>query len=367
MMSPKRERIVKASDRIWMKEAIEEAKKGEDTSFPNPMVGAILANERCLARGYHLRPGLPHAERNALVNVDIVPHNATLYVTLEPCCSFGRTPPCVDIILEKNIRRVVVGMLDPDPRMRGRSIELLRNAGVEVVVGVCETECRNLNKRYIAIRDAQRPAITIKAACSLDGRTVSAYGKSKWITNQETRLESHHLRSMYDGILIGSGTLMSDNPSLNCRLPNGRNPVPIILDSHARCPSDAKVLHAGKKVILCCFPDAPERPDLPVERLEVPRDDKGMLDLQYLLRRLYDRGLYSILVEGGSRVIQSFICADTIDALELYMGNVFLGGGKTWGEGAPQILEQAPRLHLRCMKAIGSDVHISYFWRDFDV
>ena len=258
-------------------------------------------------------------------------------------------------------------MLDPDPRMAGASIKLLRSQGVEVVVGVCGEECKNLNQRYLFIREQHRPALAIKAACSLDGRIVSAHGESKWITNQAMRTHAHQLRSIYDGILVGSKTLLIDDPSLNCRIPNGRNPVPILLDSHARCPVEAKVLRAGKRPILCCLPDAPARPELPVDRLEIPKDTQGRLDITILLQELYKKGIYSILIEGGNKVLASFIELEKVDALELFMGNVFLGGGTSWGRGAEQILRTAPRLQLRSMERVNNDVHLSYFWKAFDV
>lgn len=347
-----------------MELAVQEAKKGENTAFPNPMVGAILVGkeQRLLAKGYHEKPGSLHAERNALLDIEVAPQGSILYVTLEPCCSWGRTPPCVDVILEKKIKHVVIGMLDPDVRMRGRSVSFLRERGVRVDVGILEEECRVLNARYLNIRRQNRPTIAIKAGASLDGKIVDAHGNSKWITSSQSRLHAHQLRSVYDGILIGSGTLLIDDPSLDCRIEGGRNPTPIILDTHGRCPSTAKVLTAGKRPILCIGAHAKDRIDLPVELLIGETLEEGGLQIRSLLSKLYERGMYTVLVEGGGSVIRSFILEGCVDILELYVGATFLGGGGSWGEGSDFLLSQAPRLRLRTMNALGNDVHLSYFW-----
>ncbi|MAA78300.1 MAG: riboflavin biosynthesis protein RibD [Deltaproteobacteria bacterium] len=346
-----------------MRIAIEEAKRGIKTAFPNPMVGAVLVdkNQKVIAKGFHEKPGSWHAERMALSDVEIAPQGATLYVTLEPCCSWGRTPPCIDIIQEKRVSRVVVGMLDPDIRMRGKSIERLRKNGVVVEVGVQEEACRSLNQRYLKIRSENRPTVAIKAACSVDGRIGDVHNDSKWITSKESRMHSHRLRNIYDGILIGSGTLIADNPSLNCRLEGGRNPTPIILDTHARCPSDAKVLTAGKRPILCVASDACIRNDLNVDYL-LGEYDGSVLNIRNVLEKLYQKGIYTVLVEGGSKVHMSLIKEQCVDILELYIGGVFLGGGSSWGAGINFQLEQAPKLNLRYIEALGSDVYASYFW-----
>ena len=355
--------MVESFDRKWMSLAIKEAKKGEKTAFPNPMVGAVLVDsqQNILATGFHEKPGSWHAERMALFNIERAPEGATLYVTLEPCCSWGRTPPCTDIIHEKRVSRVVVGMLDPDIRMRGKSIELLRKNGIVVEVGVEEEACRSLNQRYLKIRSENRPTVAIKSACSVDGRIGDIHKQSQWITSKESRMHSHRLRSIYDGILIGSGTLIADNPSLNCRLEGGRNPTPIILDTYARCPGDAKVLTAGKTPILCVAKETKIREDLEVEYL-IGEYDGSVLNIRDVLQKLYQKGIYTVLVEGGSKVHMSLIKEQCVDILELYIGGVFLGGGSSWGAGANFRLEQAPKLKLRYMEVLGSDVYASYFW-----
>ncbi len=353
-----------SSAKKWMALAIEEARKGENTAFPNPMVGCVLvdSNDCLLAKGYHERPGGPHAERVVLDPITEIPAGAVLYVTLEPCCSWGRTPPCTDIISERNIRHVVIGMLDPDPRMRGASVSVLEGRGVKVDVGVLEEECRQLNHRYLSIREKNRPTIALKAAMTIDGRIVGFYGDSQWITSPKSRQHAHQLRSIYDGILVGSKTLLMDNPKLNCRIDGGRNPRPILLDTGARCPHDAKVLSAGKKPIHCVGPHAPLREELAVERMVCSLTKDGYIDIIPMLEKLYEKGMYTVLVEGGSAIIRSFIQAECVDVLELYMGAKFLGGGQSFGEGCNFTLSEAPQLNLRAVEALGSDVHLSYYW-----
>lgn len=356
-------------DERWMQYAIEEAKKGEKTAFPNPMVGAVLVCKEgwIICEGFHEKPGSYHAERIALDKIEKAPEGAILYVTLEPCCSYGRTPPCVDIIVEKNVRHVVVGMLDPDSRMQGKGVALLKEQGIQVDVGILEEECRLLNFRYLNIRSQHRPTIAVKVGTSLDGKIVDAHGSSQWITSAQSRAHAHQLRSLYDGILVGSGTLLADNPSLNCRLEGGRNPTPILWDTYARCPSQAKVLTAGKRPILCVGRNSVVNPDLPVDYLMVEENEDGRLDLRSVLAQLYDKGMYTVLVEGGSTVIRSLIQANCVDLLEVYVGSVFLGGGISWGHGCDFFLAKAPRLTLRAMEAIDSDIHLSYFWEHTDV
>ncbi|MEC7987828.1 MAG: bifunctional diaminohydroxyphosphoribosylaminopyrimidine deaminase/5-amino-6-(5-phosphoribosylamino)uracil reductase RibD, partial [Myxococcota bacterium] len=331
------------------------------SAFPNPMVGAVLisAQQEVIASGWHAAPGLAHAEREALLKIDTAPENSTLYVTLEPCCTFGRTPPCTSIILEKKIRRVVVGMLDPDVRMSGKGVDVLRAAGVEVCVGVLESECRLLNRRYLDIRKQKRPTVALKSAFSLDGRTASSFGESKWITGERTRLQSHGLRSIYDGILIGSGTLLADDPSLNCRMEGGRDPIPIVLDTNLRCPTSAKVLHAGRKPILCCGQQAPKRTEMESFRMDCSLSN-GRIDLATLLPRLYQKGIYTLLVEGGATVAKAFLEQGFVDILELYVGSQIIGSGKNWCDLIPRHLSDAIRFRLRGVNQLDSDVHLSY-------
>ena len=185
---------------------------------------------------------------------------------------------------------------------------------------------------------------------------------AKWITSAKSRQRAHHLRSIYDGILVGSQTILTDNPRLNCRIAGGRNPRPILLDTGARCPHDAHVLSAGKRPIHCVGPHAPSREELPVDRIVCSLTDNAYIDILPMLKTLYLEGMYTVLVEGGAAIIQSFIQAECVDVLELYVGAKFLGGGRSFGEGCNFLLSEAPHLTLRSLEALGSDVHLSYYW-----
>ena len=244
----------------WMHRCLTLASQGRGRTAPNPMVGAIIVRgDEVLAEGWHRAPGLAHAELDALNALTTDPAGATMYVNLEPCCHHGRTPPCTDAIIKSGISRVVVGVIDPDPRMQGKGIALLREAGIEVEVGVAEAECRALNEAYFSVLERGRPWVTVKAAITLDGRIADADGASQWITGPQARAAGHALRNGHDAVLVGSGTLQSDDPSLNTRLDGGRDALPVLLDSELRCPADAKVLSAGRRPVIFCAPGAPER------------------------------------------------------------------------------------------------------------
>ena len=237
------------------------AELGEGRVSPNPMVGCVVVRDGIVVgAGFHARVGELHAERSALTDMKtrgVSAAGTTLYVNLEPCCHTGRTPPCTDIILEMQVDRVVVGMLDPDPRMAGEGLAILKRAGVEVVVGVLGEECRKLNHAYLLARTRKRPRFTLKTALTLDGYTADIFGQSKWITNPKSRQAGHYLRHTHDGILVGVGTVLADNPSLTTRFDSTdtrfgtpENAKPIILDSQMRTPKDALLRTPEEAVVV---------------------------------------------------------------------------------------------------------------------
>ena len=239
------------SDLTWMRRALENAARARGRTSPNPMVGAVIVRDgQLLAEGWHHAPGQAHGEVDALSKLGGRAPGATMYVNLEPCCHYGRTPPCTDAVLASGIVRVVVAMVDPDPRVSGRGISLLREGGVEVEVGLLEPEARALNGAYLCSSEKKRPLIVLKAAATLDGRIASASGESRWITGPEARAAGHRLRDELDAVLVGSGTLLADDPALNTRIEGGRDALPVILDSALRCPVDAAVLRSGRKPLI---------------------------------------------------------------------------------------------------------------------
>ena len=356
-MSEERPRL--AADDAWMRRCLDLAVQARGRTAPNPMVGAVIVRDgQVLAEGWHHAPGQAHAEVDALQKLDGQAPGATMYVNLEPCCHHGRTPPCTDAILRSGVRRVVVGMVDPFHRVSGKGIEILRRAGVDVVVGVLEPACRELNQGFVRAQESGRPAVWLKAGMSLDGRIADAFGHSRWITGPQARAAGHALRDAADAVLIGSGTLLADDPALTTRdLPGGRDALPVVLDTELRCPADARVLTAGRRPLLLVAQDAPVR-DLPADIQRIPRDPRGGLDLRAALQVLLARGVHTVLIEGGGRVHGRFLADGLVDRVHLFVAPTVLGGGPGWVAGAPFPLADAPRLRLQSATPVGQDLHI---------
>jgi diaminohydroxyphosphoribosylaminopyrimidine deaminase/5-amino-6-(5-phosphoribosylamino)uracil reductase len=323
------------TDELYMRQALNLARRGLGKTSPNPMVGAVIVkNGRVISRGYHHAFGRDHAEVDALKRAKGSVAGATLYVTLEPCRHFGKTPPCTDIIIKKKIARVVIGMLDPDPRMQGESVKLLNKHHIKTTIGVLESDCRALNEKYIKQRITGAPFVTLKWAQTLDGRIATAKGSSRWIACPESLKLAHRLRAVNDAILVGVSTVIKDNPELTTRLVKGRNPLRVILDSRLRIPLNAKILqNQGKAKTLVVTTSRASKSKLAalqkmgIEVLVTPPDKKGRVDLSRLLKALGDREITSLLVEGGSEVITSFLRLNLADRLVVIIAPKILGKG----------------------------------------
>ncbi len=340
-----------------MRRAIELARQAEGRTAPNPMVGAVIVRDGAvLAEGWHHAPGQAHGERDALARIGWKAPGATLYVNLEPCCHHGRTPPCTDALLDAGLARVVVGMVDPDHRVSGRGIDILRQAGLSVQVGVLEDEARALNAAYLMAAARGRPLVVLKAGVSLDGRIAAADGRSQWITSPAARAAGHALRDRHDAVMVGAGTLRADDPSLNTRLPSGRDALPVLLDSRLSIADDARVLRAGRRPRIYCALDAPQRA-LPADLCRVPTGPGG-LDLAAVLSDLHRLGVHSLLVEGGATLHRSLLDAGLVDRLHLFVAPVALAGGPGFLGGAPFTLDSAPRFTLRSARPVGGDLHL---------
>ncbi len=327
-------------DEAYMRLACSLARRGRGKTRPNPMVGAVLVKEgRIFGTGYHRRPGSPHAEVLAIEHAEADPAGATLYVNLEPCAHHGRTPPCVDLILEKRIRRVVIGTQDPNPKVNGRSIRRLRRRGVEITCGVLEAECRRLNEIFFKAMETGRPFVTVKAALSLDGRIAARTGRSKWISSEASRRKVHRLRAQADGIVVGIGTVLQDDPLLTVRGVRGTSrPWRVVLDSTLRIPLRAKVLGPDAETLVATTRRAPEAKVEALRKKGVTveifaPDRRGRVPLRPLLRRLGDRGMQHLLVEGGEGLYTAFIEAGEVDKFALFFAPLLLGG-----EGSPTLL-----------------------------
>ena len=353
------------SEARWMRHALSLAARARGRTAPNPMVGAVIVRDgQVLAEGWHHAPGQAHAEVDALEKLGGRAPGATMYVNLEPCCHFGRTPPCTDAVLASGIRRVVVAMVDPDPRVSGRGISILRDHGVEVEVGLCEDEARRLNEAYLKASERKRPLVVCKAGATLDGRVASAAGESRWITGPEARAAAHRLRDELDAVLVGSGTLLADDPALNTRLDGGRDALPVVLDTQLRCPPGARLLSAGRRPLLLCAEDVlAQHPDraqaLAADVIGLPRGADGRLDLVAALTTLLKRGVHSVLVEGGPTVHRALFDAGLVDRVELFLAPTVLAGGPSWVGGPGWPLLGAPRLRLTDVQRRGEDLQLT--------
>jgi diaminohydroxyphosphoribosylaminopyrimidine deaminase/5-amino-6-(5-phosphoribosylamino)uracil reductase len=352
-------------DEKYMQQALRLARKGLGKASPNPMVGAVIVKEdRIIGQGYHKRFGGDHAEVDAFKNASEDVSGATMYVTLEPCRHWGKTPPCTDAIIERKIGRVVIGMLDPFPEMRGKSVELLKQRGIEARVGVLEKECRSLNEAYIKFIDTGLPFVTLKFAQTLDGRIATAKGSSKWISSPESLKLAHKLRSYHDAVLVGVGTVLADNPELTVRLVRGRNPVRIVLDSKLRIPLDAKVLTDQEKArtLLAATPTADKEKlaalrRMGIEVLFAPPDKQGRVDLKQLLKMLGPQQISSVLVEGGSETITSFLRLKLVDKLVVFIAPKILGKGTdSVGELNIKDVSKALKLSFERVYRSGEDI-----------
>jgi diaminohydroxyphosphoribosylaminopyrimidine deaminase/5-amino-6-(5-phosphoribosylamino)uracil reductase len=344
--------------------ALLQSERALGNTAPNPPVGAVLVRDGVVIGAGCTQPaGSHHAEVMALadcVERGHSPRGATLYVTLEPCRHHGRTPPCTDAIVAAGVSRVVVGVKDPFPPMRGASLEQLRGEGVAVALlddPACEARIRGFAR---AVTDGL-PEVVAKVATSLDGRIATASGESRWITSEPAREDGHRLRARCDAVLVGIGTVLADDPRLTVRLPGvDRAPVPVVLDSALRIPDDAAVLQGPRRALVYCTPDAPERGlSATVVRVEPGAD--GRPDVTAIARDLVKRGLHRVLVEGGGTVIRSFVDAGLLDELHVYLAPLALPGGRPWLGGQRLVsLADAPAFALVRHEVLGPDVHLTY-------
>ncbi len=352
----------------WMRRALAEAKRGQGSVEPNPMVGAVVVREGVeVALGHHERFGGPHAEVVALARAGELARGATLYVTLEPCCHHGKTPPCTEAILAAGIARVVVAVGDPFPKVAGGGLSALRSAGVEVEVG-CEADAaQELNAPYWKRLTVGRPFVIAKWAMTLDGKTAVASGDSRWISSEASRRRVHELRGRMDAIVVGIGTVDADDPMLTARPPGPRVPVRILLDGSARLPIDSALVRTVTEapvVVATVAGRAPaDRCDrlarLGCEILTFPGD--GPVPIVPLLDELGRRGMTNLLVEGGGRVVGSFLDAGEVDAAEVFLAPIVEGGDhpRTAARGVGCLrMNEAPRLEDVAIDRIGDDVHL---------
>lgn len=354
-------------DKKYMQYALELAKRGQGAVNPNPYVGAVIVKDhKIIGEGWHKQYGGPHAEINALASCSESTVGATLYVTLEPCCHYGKTPPCVEAIIKSGIRKVVVGALDPNPLVAGEGVKRLREYGIEVVTNVLEQECNQLNEVFFHFITHQTPFVVMKYAMTLDGKIATVSGASKWITGEKAREEVHRDRHRLMGIMVGIETVLKDNPLLTCRIENGRNPIRIICDTHLRMPLQSNIVETAsyiKTIIATCNKDqtlhAPFL-EMGCEILVVP-NKAGHIDLSILMQKLGQEGIDSILLEGGARLNEAMLKAQLVHKIKAYIAPKVFGGdlakSPIGGEGIKQ-LQACYQLKHMDIKKIGCDVLI---------
>ncbi|NLL77780.1 MAG: bifunctional diaminohydroxyphosphoribosylaminopyrimidine deaminase/5-amino-6-(5-phosphoribosylamino)uracil reductase RibD [Clostridiales bacterium] len=320
------------TDEIYMKLALEYAQKGCGWVNPNPMVGAVIVkDDRIIGAGYHHRYGGTHAERNALSSCTESPQGATLYVTLEPCCHMGKTPPCTGAIIESGIRRVVIGSFDENPLVKGKGVQILQKHKIEVTVGILQQECDKLNEVFFHFIRNKTPYVVLKYAMTMDRKIAARTGKSKWITGEAARERVQWDRHRYSGLMVGVDTILTDNPLLTCRLPDCKSPIRIICDTQLRTPLQAKVVQTAKQygtiLATCCTDDKKVRvyTEAGCEVLIVPQQDTH-IDLRKLMNILGEKNMDSILVEGGGTLHWSAIKSGIVNKVQAYIAPKLFGG-----------------------------------------
>lgn len=354
------------NDKEYMDLAIKLARAAEGQTSPNPQVGAVVVKDgQIIGMGAHLKAGEPHAEVHAIRMAGEKANGATLYVTLEPCSHFGKTPPCSNLVIESGIRKVFVASVDPNPLVGGAGIKKMREAGIEVDVGLLEEEASALNKVFFHYISTGLPYVTLKSAASLDGKIATVTGESKWITGEEARKDVHQFRHTHDAILVGVNTVIKDNPSLTTRLDTGgKNPIRVILDTRLRTPLEANIINdqAAETIIVTGTEANPER----VEKfhglgVEVIKLETTKIRIADMLKKLGDRGITSLYVEGGAEVHGSFLKEKAFQRVITYIAPKLLGGKSAptaYGGDGIAWLEDTVPLEIIDVKQIGKDIRI---------
>lgn len=321
-------------DEKYMWRALELSLKAMGYTSPNPMVGCVIVkNGIIIGEGYHEKYGGLHAERNALANCKESPEDATLYVTLEPCCHYGKTPPCTEAIIQNKIKKVVIACLDPNPLVAGKGCEILKGYGIEIVTGVLEKECQKTNEVFMHYIKKKKPFIATKYAMTLDGKIASYTGDSKWVTGEQAREHVQGLRKYYKGIMVGIGTVLADDPMLNCRLEKSVDPVRIICDSKMQIPLDSQIVRTAKDIptiVAACrqYANSKKLTALQEKNVEVIFLEGEEVDLHQLLSILGKKQIDSILVEGGGKLHASFLEKALINRVYAYIAPKLIGGSE---------------------------------------
>lgn len=355
------------NDLHYMQLALNLAKETQGQTSPNPVVGAVLVkNNQIIGLGTHLKAGEAHAEVIAIDMAKEKSKNATLYVTLEPCSHVGRTQACADYIVQNNIARVVVAMLDPNEKVSGLGIEKIREAGIEVELGLLADEAKEINQHYLTSMLNQRPYITLKHAISLDGKIATSIGESKWITSKEARIDVHKDRSLHDSILVGINTVLADNPSLTIRhIHTDKQPIRLILDTNLKTPLTSKVITDGLSETWIFVSNKVDKISIKkfeyFDKIKIFQLKSSQVELENVLDILHKKEIRSVYVEGGAQINDSFLQAGLIDEVNTYIAPMLIGGKNSptsfQGKGI-NYLKDVFQLELKSVRQIGKDIKI---------
>ncbi len=356
-------------DDFYMAKALDLAELGIGHTGANPAVGCVIVKEgEIIGKGYHKEYGGPHGEINALKDCIKPPKGATLYVNLEPCCHYGKTPPCTEAIIKSGLKRVVIGVLDPNPMVCGQGAKILKKAGLDVISGVLEARARDINQAYFHYIKNKTPFAALKYAMTLDGKTATESGKSRWITGEAAREHVHGLRHKYSGIMVGINTVIQDDPILNCRLKGGKNPLRIICDSRLRLPLKSKIVKTAEEIptyIAYCLGDKEKEKALlnsGLKLLKMPAYN-NRVNLKELMVYLGKEGLSSILLEGGPELNYSALEAGIIQKAYIYIAPKMFGGKRAkTGMGGIGIdnPDSAFLFEERKISLLGEDILLEY-------
>lgn len=356
----------------YMRRAMELALKAKGKTSPNPMVGAIVVkNAKIIGEGFHQQAGLAHAEIVALYEACKKAKGATLYVTLEPCAHFGRTPPCVDRIIKSGIKEVIVGMVDPNPINNGKGINVLRQNRIKVETGFLAEELRKINESFIKYISKRMPFVTVKVAQSLDGKIATRTGDSKWITSDKSRAYAHKIRTQFDAVMVGVNTVLKDNPRLDAWF-SRRHPVKIIVDSQLSIPKNANLFSGKSQVIIVTLPVRPgqetENRKLLAAKAKIleVREKDGQINLKDMMKKLAQLEITNILVEGGGMLIGSLFDDGLVDKILFFISPKIIGGKEStssvMGKGVERV-EKALRLKETKLRRFGEDVLVEAYVR----
>lgn len=354
---------------FYMDLALTNARAMKGQTDPNPLVGSVIVNDnRIVGVGTHLKAGEPHAEIHALRMAGELAHGGTIYVTLEPCSHHGRTGPCAEAIVQAGIKKAVIATLDPNPVVSGSGVKILKDAGVEVITGVREKEARQMNEVFNKFIVEKKPFLTLKAGITLDGKVATHTFDSKWITSEEARVDVHHLRNENMGILAGINTVLEDNPALTTRIPNGRNPVRIVLDSTLKIPLDYQLVtdnEAETWIFTSRVHDETKKKELEQAGVRVfVTNRENTVDPHEVVERLGEEGISSVMIEGGGNIHASFLENQLIDKVVLYIAPKLVGGkdAPTFLEGTGvKLMKDAVELNDAAFIPVGKDLkYIGY-------